>query len=70
VVRTDDHFGERQFDNNDVTLETLIDFAYNELIGALTPPEKRKWWRLLAKLLNERSPERVAAMERNRGLRE
>lgn len=52
----------------DLTLEAQIEFAAMRLATAGTPTERRKVWDELKQLVQRRSAERVAEMERERGL--
>lgn len=53
----------------DADLERRIDFQAGLIATALTPAEQMSAWDELKRLHAQRSPERVAEMERERGLR-
>ena len=53
----------------DIDLEDQIDRAAHDLHHLPTPGERRAAWERLKTLIEMRSPERVAEMERMRGLR-
>lgn len=52
----------------DLTLEAQIEFAAMRLATVETPTERRRVWDELRDLVLRRSAERVAEMERERGL--
>ena len=52
----------------DLTLEAQIEFAAMRLATVGTPTERREVWNELRDLVMRRSAERVAEMERERGL--
>ncbi len=51
----------------DERLEVRIHRACEKLIRA--GPYQRTWWRLMARLISQRSPEQIHRMERERRLR-
>lgn len=53
----------------DGALEHRIQFLYDELLAAQTPERRRSTWRALCGAIASRSPEHVARLERERGLR-
>lgn len=53
----------------DAELERRIAFQAGLLATAITPDEKLSAWEELKNLVAQRSPERIEAMERERGLR-
>jgi hypothetical protein len=52
----------------DAERESLIDITA-QLAQQGSPAVRRYWWSLMKALINERSPEQVERMERERGLR-
>jgi hypothetical protein len=55
--------------DSDADLERAIDFQHGLLVTALTPAEQTAAWDEMKRLIEQRSPEQVEAMERERGLR-
>jgi hypothetical protein len=53
----------------DAELERQIDFQHGLIATALTAAEQTAAWEEMKRLIGLRSPERVAQMERERGLR-
>jgi hypothetical protein len=53
---------------SDDDLEAYIDGAHRSMCAALTPGCQRFWWERLRELVMSRSQERIAEMERMKGL--
>lgn len=53
----------------DAELERQIDFQHGLLVTAITPAEHEAAWDEMKRLIAQRSPARVAEMEREQGLR-
>lgn len=52
----------------DIEREECIAAALAAMVNADTNEQRRLYWHSAVKLINERSPQRVAEMERERGL--
>lgn len=55
--------------DTDAELERQIEFQHGLLVTALTPAEQTAAWDEMKRLIEQRSPEQVEQMERERGLR-
>lgn len=55
--------------NFDADLERQIDFQHGLLVTAITPAEQTAAWDEFKRLIDRRSPARVAEMEREMGIR-